>query len=402
MKSASAKLIVLSSLLALATACSDAGGQGQAEGGPPAMPPSPVSFVETKAESLPITNELPGRVAPTRIAEVRPRVSGIIVERIFEQGSLVKAGDVLYRIDPAPFQVQVDSAKATLQRAEAGQVQARQTADRQRELRERRINSASQEDSAVSALAQADADVAAARASLAAAELNLQYSEVKAPIAGRIGRADITEGALVSSTDNLATIQQFDPVYVDFTQSSNALLALKRAAEAGTVENLSPTEARVRIKLDDGSEYGSQGRFLFSEAAVDQTTGQVTLRAEVPNPKSDLLPGMYVRVLIEQGIERNAITVPQQAVQRDAGGNAQVYLVGAENKAEILPIRTGRTIDERVVVTEGLKGGEKVIAEGFQKIRPGAPINPSPWNPDAPPQQGGAGQDQPENTASAK
>lgn len=401
MKSVSVRLITLSALLALVTACSDAGGKQEQQAAAPAMPPSAVSFVETRTESLPVTNELPGRVAPTRIAEVRPRVSGIVIERVFEQGGLVKAGDVLYRIDPAPFQVQVDSAKATLQRAEAGQLQARQTADRQRELRERRINSAAQEDTAVSALAQADADVAAARASLAAAELNLQYSEVKAPIAGRIGRADITEGALVTSTDNLATIQQFDPVYVDFTQSSNALLALKRAAEAGTVESLSPTEARVRIKLDDGTEYGAQGRFLFSEATVDQTTGQVTLRAEVPNAKSDLLPGMYVRVLIEQGIERNAVAVPQQAVQRDAGGNAQVFLVGAENKVEVRQIRTGRTVENRVVVTDGLKGGEKVIAEGFQKIRPGAPVNPSPWAPQGAP-EGGNAQSDPANTASAK
>ncbi len=370
------KLTVSLVLISTLTACSESQNSVSA----PAPPLSPVSFVEVVPADLPILNELPGRVAPTRIAEVRPRVTGIVVERVFEQGGLVKAGDVLYRIDPAPFQVQVDSARATLQRAEAAQLQARQTADRQRELFRRQIASAAQQDNAVALLAQADADIAAARANLAAAELNLQYAEVRAPIDGTIGRATITEGALVSGAESLATIQQFDPVYIDFTQSSNDLLALKRAAEAARAgDPAAPAQAAVRIKLDDGSEYGSAGRFLFSEATVDQTTGQVTLRAQVPNTRGDLLPGMYVRVLIEQGMERGALTVPIQAVQRDAGGRAQLYLVHADNKVSLRPVETGRAFDNRMVIRKGLEAGDRVVVEGFQKIRPNALVEPEPW-----------------------
>jgi len=365
-------------LLSLVAACSESEGSTAAA---PAMPPAAVSFVEAKPEPLPVTNELPGRVAPTRIAEVRPRISGIVVERVFEQGSMVEQGDVLYRIDSEAFRVQVESAQATLMRAEAAQLLARQQADRQSELRERNISSIQQQDNAIATLAQADADVAAARAGLAAAQLNLEYADVKAPIAGRIGRAMITEGALVSSAESLATIQQLDPVYVDFTQSSRELMRLRQALEAGVLDSPAPGEASVRIRLDDGSDYPQPGRLLFSEATVDPTTGQVTMRAEVPNPKGDLLPGLYVRVLIEQGIEKSAIAVPQQAIQRDAGGASQVYVVNAENVAELRPVRVGRALGgSRVVIDDGLTGGEKVVVEGFQKLRPGAQVNPQAWS----------------------
>lgn len=353
-------------------------GQG---GAAPQIPPVSVSVVTVAPETLPITNELPGRIAPTRIAEVRPRVSGILIERVFQQGTLVKEGDILYRIDPAPFRLRVDSAKATLRRAEATLVQARQAADRQKQLRERAVASDQQYDNANAALAQADADVAGARAGLAAAELDLQYSEVKAPISGRIGRALITEGALVSATgtDNLATIQQLDPVYADFTQSANQLLALRRAAKTGTVEGANEDQAAVRLFLDDGSEYRHLGRLLFSEAAVDITTGQITLRGEFPNPDGDLLPGMYVRVQIVQGEQPNAIAVPQQAVQRDAGGQAQVYVVGAEEKVELRNVSAGRAIGDRWVIDQGLKTGERVVVEGFQTLSAGATVDAKPW-----------------------
>src|SRR5690606_34261964 len=211
----------------------------------------------------------------------------------------------------------VDSAKATLSRAKAAQLRARQQADRQRELRERNISSSQQLEEAVAALAQADADVAAAEANLKAAQLNLQYTEVRAPISGRIGRALITEGALVSSADKLATIQQLDPVYADFTQSVNELRALRRAVKEGTVASISEDEVKVQLRFDDGSEYPYPGRLLFSEVTVDTTTGQVIMRGQFPNPEGDLLPGMYVRVLLEQGIQRDVIAIPQQAVQRD-------------------------------------------------------------------------------------
>ena len=376
MKSRLTAVILAAALLA---GCNEVASKNEA-GGAPAMPPTGVSFVELTAETLPITNELPGRIAPTRIAEVRPRVSGILVERVFEQGSIVEEGDVLYRIDPEPFRVQVASARATLQRAQAVQLQARQEADRQKELHERRVTSVQARDNAIASLAQADADVAIAQAGVDAAELNLHFSEVRAPISGRIGRALLTEGALVDSSSGvLATIQQLDPVYADFTQSANQLLSLRRSLNVGSLTGSHSGEAAVRLKLDDGQEYPHKGRLLFSEAAVDTTTGQITLRGEFPNPDGDLLPGMYVRVLIEQGIEQNALAVPQQAVQRNAGGQAQVYVVGAEDKAELRPVETGRIVGTRWVITKGLSAGDKVIVEGFQKLRPGAPVAATPW-----------------------
>jgi membrane fusion protein (multidrug efflux system) len=344
-----------------------------------AFPPSAVSVITTVAEPLPITNELPGRIAPTRISEVRPRVSGIVTQRVFEQGSLVKAGDLLYQIDPAIFKVQVQSADATLARAKATQAQARKQADRQAELKKSNVTSTQSVEDAIAALAVADADVALADAGLASAKLNLQYASVTAPISGRIGRALITEGALVTAgTDNLATIQQLDPVYADFTQPAADLIRLRKALESGGI--MSPKgDAPVRMVLDDGTAYEHTGKLLFSEATVDATTGQVTLRGEFPNPEGDLLPGMYVRVRIEQGVEKAAIAVPQQAVQRDAAGNAQVYLVNDKNIAELRPVTVSRIVDTRWVISKGLKAGEKVIVEGFQKIGPGAPVNPSEW-----------------------
>jgi membrane fusion protein (multidrug efflux system) len=359
-----------------------AGCQKEEAAAPKAPPPSAVGVVTLQAETLPITSDLPGRIAPTRLAEVRPRVSGIIVERVFEQGSLVKQGDVLYRIDRAPFQVQVDSAEATLRRAEAAQLQARQTADRQTQLNKSNVASRQEYDAAISGLAQADADVAIARASLAQSQLSLQYADVTAPISGRIGRALITEGALVSSSgsENLATIQQLDPIYADFTQPASDLIRLRRALQDGKLMT-GPNEAKAHLVLDDGSQYPEVGRLLFSEAAVDETTGQVTLRGEFPNKNGDLLPGMYVRVQIEEGLEREAIAVPQQAIQRDSGGQASVLLVGAEDKVEQRRVTVGRAIGERWVVSQGLKAGDRVIADGFQKTAPGAIVKPQPWQP---------------------
>lgn len=372
--------LLVAALAGFAAGCGDqtADQAGQA---PPSMPVS-VSVVAVEPEALPIMNELPGRIAPTRIAEVRPRVSGIVIERVFTQGSMVAQGDLLYRIDPDPFRVRVDSAKATLRRAEATQIQAEQLAERQKRLRERAVSSDQQYDNAVAALAQAEADVAGARAGLEAAELDLQYSEVRAPISGRIGRALITEGALVSGTgtENLATIQQLDPIYADFTQSANQLLALRRAAKAGTVAGANENQATVRLLLDDGTAYPHDGRLLFSEAAVDVTTGQITLRGEFPNPDDDLLPGMYVRVQIVQGEQPNAIAVPQQAVQRDLGGQAQIFVVGSDEKAELRRVVAGRVIGNRWVIDDGLKPGDRVVVEGFQMLAPGASVDAKPWN----------------------
>lgn len=366
---------VMAALLSAQAALAQAPGGGE-------MPPTPVSFIEMKPESLPIVNDLPGRISATRTAEVRPRVGGIVVERIFEQGSLVKAGDVLYRIDPAQYSVQVASAQGTLARAQAAQTNAATEADRQEELRQRNVSSGSSYDNAVSVLAQADADVMIAQAQLQEAQLNLDYTEVRAPIGGVIGRATITEGALVAAqTDVMATIQQLDPVYADFTQSSSQVLQLRRAMEAGQLVATAPGEARTTILYDDGTPYDHPGRLLFSEATVDQSTGQVTLRAEVPNPEGYLLPGLYVRVQIEQAIRNDALAVPQMAVQRDQRGATSVYVIGEGDTVQMRPVTLGSAIDSRWTVLEGLNAGERVVVEGAQKLSPDAKVAPEPYVP---------------------
>lgn len=365
-------------MLALTTGligCSDK--QAEAE---KTKPPVTVSVVTVAPETVRIISDLPGRIAPTRIAEVRPRVSGIIVERVFEQGTIVRQGDVLYRLDPAPFQVRVASAKAALQRAEATRTLAAQQAERQTRLKDRDVTTGQLYDKAVAELAQAEADEASARAGLQAAELDLQYTEVRAPITGRIGRALITEGALftVGGSESLATIQQLDPVYADFTQSANELLALKRAAQQSAKAG-DAIEAEVRLRFDDGANYAHRGRLLFSEASVDAGTGQVTLRGEFPNPDGDLLPGMYVRVQLVQGEQSNVLAVPERALRRDPGGQAQLYVVSADRKAELRPVTPARLVDGRWIIACGLNSGDAVIVQGFQALSPGAPVDPKPW-----------------------
>lgn len=346
------------------------------------MPPTGVSFVTLKARDLPVVSELPGRIAPIRIAEVRARVTGIIQARVFEQGSLVNAGDVLYRIDPSLFKVRVASARASLQRAEATELNASQQYERQKVLRERKASSDVELESAAAALAQAKADVALAQAALDEASINLGYTEVKAPISGVIGGALVTEGALVNadSGDPLATIQQIDPVYADFTQPAGDLLSIRREIAAGRLA-APPEGATVRLIFDDGSVHEKPGNLLFSSATVDSTTGQVTLRAEFPNPNRDLLPGLYVRVRIEQAIRKNALSVPQRAVLRDATGAATVFVVGEGNKAEARRLTLGPAMDSDWLVTDGLKDGDKVVVEGGQKLQPGMDVAPEEWKP---------------------
>ncbi|UYO48253.1 efflux RND transporter periplasmic adaptor subunit [Rhodopseudomonas palustris] len=355
-------------------------GDGKQAGADKQTPPVVVSVVTVAPEMLRIVSDLPGRIAPTRIAEVRPRVSGIIIERVFQQGTIVKQGDVLYRLDPAPFQVRVASAKATLQRAVATRTLAAQQAERQTRLKDRDVTTVQLYDKAVAELAQAEADEASARAGLQAAELDLQYTEVRAPITGRIGRALITEGALftVGGSESLATIQQLDPVYADFTQSANELLALKRAAQQSAKAG-DAIEAEVRLRFDDGASYAHRGRLLFSEASVDATTGQVTLRGEFPNPDGDLLPGMYVRVQLVQGEQPNALAVPERALRRDPGGQAQLYVVSADRKAELRPVTPSRLVDGRWIIASGLHPGDAVVVQGFQALSPGAAVDPKPW-----------------------
>lgn len=347
------------------------------------MPPPAVGVLELTAKSVPVVNELPGRIAATRVAEVRARVSGILLERVFEQGTLVQKDDVLYRIDPRLFKVRVESAEAALQRAQATQSNARQQLERQKNLRERNVSTGIDYDTAAVNLAQADADVALQQAALDEARINLEYTEVRAPITGIIGGALVTEGALVTAdgTQNLALIQQIDPSYADFTQSAQDMMALRRAVAEGKLASPAPDQASVRLVFDDGSVYPDAGRLLFASASVDATTGQVTLRAEFPNARRDLLPGMYVRVRIEQAVRENAVTVPQRSIIRNAEGKALVYVV-KDDTAEARPVTLGQALETEWVVESGLSAGEKIVVDGAQKVQPGGKIKPEPWQPE--------------------
>ncbi len=316
-----------------------------------------------------------------RIAEVRPRVSGIVIERMFQQGSVVEAGTPLYRLDPAPFQVELDKARAALTKAEAVLYQASRQEDRLKNLLTGQATSQAQYELAVAAERQAEADVAAQKAALDQAQLNLNLATVRAPISGRIGRALVTEGALVntSETSQLATIQQLDPIYADFTQSVSELYELKRDLAEGRLKRVSPEAARVRLVLDNGSTYKHSGRLLFSDVSVDPGTAKVTLRGEFPNPDADLLPGMYVRVQIEEAIDVDGIVLPAQAVQRTTAGTAAVYVVNDEGRAMLQPVRAARTLENGILIEEGLKPGWRVVVDGFQKFGPGSAVTPVPW-----------------------
>ena len=340
-----------------------------------------VSIVVVQPRARSMVRELPGRVAPTRVSEVRPRVSGIVVERLFNQGSEVKAGDPLYRIDPRPFEVEVQSSEAALARARATLEQATQHANRIATLTSQRAAPEARNEEAVAALRQAEADVAGRKADVARAKLNLDYATIRAPISGIVGAALVSEGALVVQNDaaSLATIQQLDPIYADFTQSITELNHLRRAFETGELDRIAPDAMKVRLVLDDGDLYPLPGKLLFSDARVDAHTGQVTLRGEFPNPKRELLPGMYVRVQIEQGIDSDAIAVPQQAIQRNGGGGSEVFVVKDDNRVALQPVRIGSQQDGQWFVTEGLKSGDKVVVEGFQKFAAGDKVRPQSW-----------------------
>lgn len=347
----------------------------------PAQIEPEVSVVTVTPRTRAVVRELPGRIAPTRIADVRPRVSGIVVERSFNQGSEVKAGDTLYRIDPRPFEVELQSNEAALARASAVLDQASQQARRVALLTSQRATTEVENEKAASAQRQAEADVAARQADVARAKLNLDYATIRAPIAGIVGAALVSEGALVvqNETANLATIQQLDPIYADFTQSVSELNHLRRAFDSHELERIAPDAAKVRLVLDDGTVYPIAGKLLFSEAKVDAHTGQVTLRGQFSNPKRELLPGMYVRVQIEQGIDTDAIAVPQQAVQRNGGGGSEVFVVKDDNHVAVQAVRTGSVQDGQWFVTEGLKSGDKVVVEGFQKFAAGDKVRPLSW-----------------------
>src|SRR5437868_3807085 len=307
------------------------------EANAPAPPAPEVSVVMVASERVNRTTELPGRINAMREAQVRARATGILLKRLFEEGSNVKEGQALFEIDPAPLQANLSSAKASMARAEASLNESKANVERYNVLVP--INAISKQvyDQAVATLGQNAAELLATKAAVETAELNLGYTRVVAPISGRIGKALVTEGALVSATEatQLAVIRQLDPVYFDFTQSSTELLRLKRALESGTLESVAPGEARITLILEDGTVYRHAGKLLFSDISVDPTTGMVTLRAEIPNPENLLLPGMFARAQIVEGISANALTIPQRTVTRGAAGTSTVLVVNNEDKVEV-------------------------------------------------------------------
>jgi membrane fusion protein (multidrug efflux system) len=358
---------------------------GKKHSKPSAPPPVEVSVVNVVSERVNRTTELPGRINAMREAQVRARATGILLKRRFEEGSNMKEDQLLFEIDPAPLQAALNSAKASMAKTEAALNESKANVERYKELVP--INAISKQvyDQAVAALGQNEAELLAAKAAVQTAELNLGYARVTAPISGRIGKALVTEGALVSATEatQLAVIRQLDPVYFDFTQSSTELLRLKRALEKGTLESAGPGEARVTLILEDGSVYQHAGKLLFSDISVDPTTGMITLRAEIPNPENLLMPGMFARAQIVEGVNANALTVPQRTVTRGAAGASTVLVVNDQNKVEVRTIEVDRTVSNKVVVAKGLKAGERIMVEGSQKAPPGSVVKPVPFNPPA-------------------
>lgn len=368
-------------LLALAAALSAvllAGCNSSAAPAAAAPRPAEVGVVTLQARPLTLTSELPGRTASTVVAEVRPQVVGIVRERLFTEGADVKAGQLLYRIDPASFQAAHDSARAALAKAQANLETLRPKASRYRELAEIKAVSQQDTDDAQASLKEAEAEVASARAALESAAINLAYTRVTAPVSGRIGRSAVTPGALVTAGQStaLATIQQMDPIYVDLTQASADALRLKRAFEAGQIRRGGQGQAAVKLILEDGSAYAREGRLQFADITVNEGTGTVALRAVFPNPKGELLPGMYVRAVLEEGVTDTALLVPQRAVSRNARGEATALVVGEGNTVSQRVLAVGRPVGDSWLVTSGLAAGERVIVEGSQKARPGAVVAP--------------------------
>ncbi|GAB6182624.1 efflux RND transporter periplasmic adaptor subunit [Thermodesulfovibrio hydrogeniphilus] len=351
----------------------------------PQMPMSPeVSVIKVETEEVVLTTELPGRTSPYRVAEIRPQVSGIILKRYFTEGGNVKAGEVLYLIDPAPYKATYDNAKAALSRAEATLQSVKARYERYQELIKVNAVSKQEYDDVKAQYEQTLSEIEALKAQVRQAQINLGYTKITAPISGRIGKSNVTEGALVTAyqAQELTKIQQLDPIYVDIPQSTKELRELEKRLKQGRIKYAGKEQNKVKIVLEDGSEYPLEGILQFKDVTVDPTTGSVTLRAIFPNPKGILLPGMFVRAIIREGINKQAILIPQQAVFRDHKGNPFVYLVDKENKVIQRPIQVDRAIGDKWLVTEGLQQGELVVVEGVQKIMmmPGVPVKAVPYN----------------------
>ncbi len=363
---------MLSVALLLLVAC------GKDQGGPP--PPPEVSIVTLKPRAVAITDQLPGRTTAFRVAEVRPQVTGIVQKRLFSEGTEVKAGDQLFQIDSGSYRAALSSAEAALKRAEAQAVTAKLLAERYEPLIAANAVSKQENDEAIAARARADADVASARAALDAARINVVYTQVLSPIPGRIGRTLVTEGALVTSGQAapLATIQQLDPIYVDIAQSSTEMLRLQRQLASGELVKDDKNQAEVSLLLEDGSVYAEHGRLKVSEASVDPSTGSVLLRAVFPNPRRELLPGMFVRAQLAQGTRSAALLVPQRGVSHNPKGEATVLLVDKDDKVAERVVMADRSIDGEWLITDGLAPGDRVIVDGLQKAKPGSPVKPVP------------------------
>lgn len=348
-------------------------GEEQKQGGE--MPPPDVKVVTLKAAPLTVSTELPGRTSAYRIAEVRPQVGGIILKRNYKEGSDVKEGESLYQIDPAPFQATLNSAQAELAKAKANAELARLTVNRYKPLLGTNYISRQDYDEAVSTHAQAQAAVQAAQAAVQTAQINLNYTKVTSPIAGLSGKSNVTEGALVATgqTQPLTLVQQIDPIYVDVTQSSDDYLRLKQEIASGAVDK---EQGKVAVSLvtAENKDYTHKGYLEFSDVTVDETTGSITMRAVFPNPQESLLPGMFVRARVDEGVRPDAILVPQEGVIRTAKGGAVVNVVNAKNEIEVRPVTVGQSYGNKWLITSGVNDGERVVVEGFQKIKAGAAV----------------------------
>lgn len=367
--------------LALILSACGSGGESQQQQAAPQGPPQ-VGFVTVQPQPVTLTTELPGRTAPYETSDVRPQVNGLILARLFQEGDFVRQGQPLYRVDPAPYQAAVASARAALARAQASIASTRNLARRYGELVKINAISRQEYENAVTGAQQAEADIAAQRAALQQAQIDLSRTTIRAPISGRIGRSVFTTGALVSAAqaNALATIQRLDPIYVDIQQSSADLLKLRQQVIDGDLSR-GGNAARVRLKLEDGSTYPIEGTLKFADVTVDPATGTQAIRAVFANPRSLLLPGMYVRAELVEGTKSNGILVPQRAVTRDPKGAATVLVIGADGKLAPRPLKTERTVGDAWLVTGGLNPGDKVVIEGAQMLQPGTPVKGYQWKP---------------------
>jgi membrane fusion protein (multidrug efflux system) len=358
-----------------------AGGCGDRKQAPPPPPVPEVAVLTVRPEQVELTTELPGRTSAYRVAEIRPQVNGIVQKRMFNEGADVKAGQVLYQIDPAPYQSALTNARAALSRAEANLPAIRSRVGRYKDLISDKAVSQQDYDDAAAALMQAEAEIEVNKAVVETARINLEYTRVTAPISGRIGRSAVTEGALVTAHQPLAlaTIQQLDPIYMDVPQSTADLLRLKRRLKAGRLDRSGANQKKVQLLLEDGTTYPKEGTLEFQDITVDPTTGSVILRVVFPNPQGVLLPGMFERAVVKEGVNRRAILIPQQSVSRDTKGNPSVLIVDAGGKVQPRMLEIDRAIGDKWLVLSGLASGDRVIVEGIQKVRPGASVKVVPF-----------------------